>query len=225
MKRLSAIGAIMIASFAMAELEVPADLREAIEAEMVVCAAYPSQSEIDACVDEAVKYYSRKWELRHRSELAAAKQDEVNRERQRRDNMKSQWELSTSIDALTDRESKTISLISDNTHRFRFPYNKDNHMVLQIREHPRFGQDIILRIVDGQFACYSTRCDIHFRFDGGSIVTVQGNTASDGNSSVIFVTNRDRRRILNSIINAEKIIISTTLYNAGNPAFEFTVKK
>jgi len=225
MKRVLLAGLVLATSSALAELQMPEDIRIAVEADLAVCNAYDDKSEAEKCVDEVVEYHSFHWEVRHRQEQAELKRQQEKRVQQEKQNMSSRWVLDKKVDQLTDKTIETLTLISDNSFRFRFPFNDENHLMLQIRKHPRFGEDIILHLLDGQFLCLSTRCKVSFRIDGGNVIEINGVRPSDGNNRIIFVSDSDRRRLWNPLISAEKILVSPTVHAGGNPIFEFTAKR
>jgi len=226
MKRVLIAALLLAASSALANQPgMPDDLRQAMVVDLAVCTAYDDIVEAENCLDEVADRYAEQWASRNRSNIAAAQQRAEAVELRRIQSLRNQWNVDIKVDPLTDKEITTISLKSDNTHRFRFPFHDENYMILQVRTHPRFGEDIILQIVDGQFACYSTRCAIDFRIDNGELITVGGNRSSDGNTRLIFVKDSDMKKIVHRVLGAETIFISTTIHEGGNPVFEFTAKK
>lgn len=224
MKRVLIASLVAFSLSAIAADEMPDDLREAMVVDLDVCVAHEDISEARKCLDDVAHYYAEQWAERNRQKIESAQRRADGIERRRLANLRSQWEVSDSVDPLTDKPIRTLSLISDNTHRFRFPFNDDNHMAIQIRTHPRFGNDVILHLLDGQFACYSTRCKIGFRIDGGNLITVDGSRSTDGSSRTIFVSG-NRSQLINQLTNATSIIVTTTVHEGGNPIFEFTAKK
>ena len=220
MKRVFIAGAALAISLSLPALEVPDDIREAIEADIVVCNAYEDYIESQQCINDVVEYYSFQWEVRHRHEQAQRQSQQLSDKPE----SKSAWELTEVVDPLSDKITTTRTLRSTNTHRFRFPFNDDNYLVLQIRQHPRYGNDIIIRLIDGQFSCYTTRCPIVFRIDSGEMITVEGVKPSDGSTRTIFVSNPDRTKLWDRLLNASTILVSTTVHTAGNPVFEFTAR-
>ena len=62
----------------------------------------------------------------------------------------SQWNYSHDADEMTGKASHVVSVESENTVQFDFPYQEAQHARLSIRRHPRFGKNVIFAIERGQ---------------------------------------------------------------------------
>lgn len=78
------------------------------------------------------------------------------------------WRYDTYDDDMSQKKISTATLSSTNTLSFSFPYAGEQHAMLQLRKHPRWGSNVILKIERGQFLCNSyDGCSVMVRFGAG----------------------------------------------------------
>lgn len=76
------------------------------------------------------------------------------------------WDFRTSIDEVSGKSIKSATLNSSNSVEFDFPYNGGSIGSIRVRNHPRFGKDIIFDVSKGQILCSSYNgCFVTVRFD------------------------------------------------------------
>ena len=98
-----------------------------------------------------------------------------------------QWIYSESEDSMSSKTTYSASVRSTNSFEFDFPYQGQQHSILTLRRHPRWGTDVMLSIEKGQILCSSYDCPIRVRFDDGPAQTFSGNEPSDNSSEYVFI--------------------------------------
>lgn len=131
----------------------------------------------------------------------------------------SRWTTQETPDELTGRPIHQTTALSASEFELDFPYQGPQRARLVIREHPRFGNDVMLRIERGQLTCYSSDCRIDVVFDQGEVIRWRANPADGGSSEVIFLTQVDRFR--REASRAREIRIAATVYSHGMLTFVF----
>ncbi|QQR73097.1 MAG: hypothetical protein IPJ17_16655 [Holophagales bacterium] len=151
---------------------------------------------------------------RKRAELAAAEAREKE--------LKAKWSYSVSEDAMTGKTARSARIESENTVSFGFPYQGEQHAGLTLRDHPKYGRDVILAIEKGQFLCPSwDGCEVMIRFDDGQPQDWHASPAADNDSTVIFIRNADG--FLQRMKAAKVVRVQPRIYQEGEPIFEFRV--
>lgn len=134
----------------------------------------------------------------------------------------SQWVYGNGEDKMTGKKTFHAIVESTNTVSFSSPYEGEQHATLTIRDNPKYGKDIIFRIEKGQILCHSYNdCNVLVRFDEESPSTYSANPPSDNSSETIFISNY--KRFADKINKAKLVRISPTIYQEGNPIFEFNI--
>lgn len=134
----------------------------------------------------------------------------------------SQWQYTQDTDPMADGVTYTALVVSSNTVSFDFPYQGAQHGRLMLRDHPRFGKNVILSIERGQILCRSyDGCTILVRFDDGKAQRFSAAGAADNSTETIFVSNYSR--FLAAMKKAKKVRIAVEVYQEGSPVFEFDV--
>ncbi len=134
-----------------------------------------------------------------------------------------QWVYLQSDDQMGKGSIYQALVSSINTVNFDFPYSGPQHGTLILRTHPRYGKDIIFKIERGQFLCSSyDGCNVLVRFDEEEPVKYSSSTAADNSTETIFI--RDYNKFVGKMLKAQKIRISTNIYQEGTPVFEFDVR-
>jgi hypothetical protein len=132
------------------------------------------------------------------------------------------WSYSTDVDKVRGGTSYFATTTSTNTIHQDPPYDSDTSMRMTVRRMPSSGTDVVINISSGQLMCPSYEgCSGTVRFDNGPAQRVRFNGPADSSSDTIFVIGA--KAFVAKLKKAKKVIIEKTLYEAGNPQFEFDV--
>lgn len=136
--------------------------------------------------------------------------------------LKNLWTYLTDSDEMTGKRTHHAIILSSNVIQMGFPYNDPQRGELSLRNHPRYGVNVIFSVTEGQIRCNSyDSCIILVRFDDGQPVRWSANGPSDNSSNVIFLQNEpDFRRRLQ---RAKTIRLEVPFYQEGNQIFRFEV--
>lgn len=133
-----------------------------------------------------------------------------------------QWSYDTSSEGMSGKSVRTAWVYSSNTINLGFPYQGEQHAKLLLRRHPRWGNDVILLIEQGQVLCHSYGdCYVAVRFDDEKLRRYEGNPPSDNSSESIFIPAFGT--FMKELPSAKKLKIEIQIYQAGNQVFEFDV--
>ena len=160
--------------------------------------------------------------------VAAVHEEAAEAERQRRaeeaehQRLALKWRYNSYKDEMTSRSSREARVQSENTVNFDSPYDGSQHGTLVLRDHPSYGQDVILRIERGQILCRSYQtCTIRVRFDEGEAQSWRAVGPADNSSTTIFLRNQGRFR--QRMRSAQIVRVRISVYQQGEPTFEFHV--
>lgn len=131
------------------------------------------------------------------------------------------WSYGTSSDSMTGKTVKTATLESTNTETFKFPYGGEQHAALMIRQHPRYGRDVLFSIERGQFGCAVDGCAILVRFDDRKAERFTGQAPGDNSSTNVFITPSDR--FYARLQKSKTVRIESTFYQEGVRVFTFDI--
>jgi len=132
------------------------------------------------------------------------------------------WNYDESSDAMGKGTIKYATVKSTNQIEFAFPYASPQRATLQIRKHPRYGNNAILSIERGQFICYSDDCYIDARFDDGKAQRYNASEPTDNSHTVIFINNYSK--FIGNLRKAHTLRIEAPFYNEGNRVFQYDVE-
>ena len=133
-----------------------------------------------------------------------------------------QWIYDHREDSMTGKMTHTAHVLSTNTVNFDFPYGGQQHGKLMLRTDPKYGQDVIFTIEQGQILCRSYEaCDVLVRFDDGKPQRFSGLGPADNSTETVFI--RNYGRFVKSLRQAKIVRISINVYQEGAPVFEFDV--
>ena len=143
------------------------------------------------------------------------------------------WTYRALTDEMTGKAIQTAAILSANTLNFGFPYQGEQRATLMLREHPRFGFNIMLGIERGQFVCYRS-CSILVRFDQQNPMEWPASRASDGNATILFLTGKLRtppQQIINlggpaffdELRKASELWVAAQFYQEGERRLMFRV--
>lgn len=132
----------------------------------------------------------------------------------------SQWSYGQLPDPMSNGVEYEAAVRSTNTVNFSFPYQGAQNATLTLRDHPRYGKDVLLSIRKGQFLCPSySSCSVAVRFDDENSVNYTAVGPEDNSSTVIFI--RNYNGFLGKISKAKRVRISVPVHQEGSPVFEF----
>lgn len=132
------------------------------------------------------------------------------------------WDYKTSQDSMSQKPITTAYIGSTSRLSFDFPYGGLQQATLQLRKHPRWGQDVILQIEKGQFLCNSYNgCDVSVRFGNGKPKRFSAGEPSDNNSTYIFI--KGYNSFVSELRKVDKIYIEAQFYQEGVQTMEFAV--
>lgn len=133
------------------------------------------------------------------------------------------WSYSTDEDKVRGATTYYARTTSTNSIFQSSPYDSATTMTMHVRKAPAYGTDVVLTISSGQMMCPSyDGCSGTVRFDDGPAQRINFNGPADHSSDTIFVVGA--KAFIGKLKKAKKVIIEKTLYNAGNPQFEFDVR-
>lgn len=135
----------------------------------------------------------------------------------------SPWDYSSDEDKMRGGTKFYAATTSTNSVYQDSPYDSDTRMTMTLRKGSDGETDVILTISSGQMMCPSYEgCSGRVRFDDGPASIINFNGPADDSSETIFV--EDVSSFIAKLKKSKKVIIEKTLYQAGNPQFEFDVK-
>lgn len=125
-------------------------------------------------------------------------------------------------DPMAAKASRIAQVVSTNKFELNFPYQGAQHAALTLRNHPRYGKDLMLMIEKGQFICRSYNgCSVLTRFDDGTPQQFSAVGPDDMSTTVLFIKNYER--FLSNMTKANRVRISASIFHHGDFVFEFDV--
>lgn len=118
---------------------------------------------------------------------------------------------------VTSYWAKSVSLESKN---FGFPY-QDVRQLIQLRQQPQDGFQIMLTLSEGQYTCGFDGCSVSVRFDDGPVSKFSVNQATGTMEGILFIQNKSR--FLSGLRGASRVMIESDFFNQGPQTFEFNV--
>jgi hypothetical protein len=98
----------------------------------------------------------------------------------------SSWDYSQLKTKWVDGKVYTATIESTNTINLDFPYNGEQHGLLLLREHPKHGKDVVLKIQRGQLLDSEYNDPVVVRFDSDKPLTFSSVGASDHSTETLF---------------------------------------
>ena len=142
------------------------------------------------------------------------------------DVVRGKWEYRDYEDKASGKTAFKASLLSENKINLSFPYSGSQNGTLSVRNHPRWGKNIFLKIEKGQILSidgYSFDNKYFLvRFDDGDVKRWNYVGSSDQSSDIIFISNE--KKFLKQLTTANKIYITINLYQDGQYTFVFDPK-
>lgn len=133
------------------------------------------------------------------------------------------WQVTESLDEMTDSKNVWKTVVSENLAHFSFPYEGGSSLSLCVRYMKKYGTDVILTISKGQLLSneYNGTNYVTVRFDDDAPQKYYTNDAADGSSDYLFL--RNARKFIKRAKTAKSIKIQVPVYQEGNPTFTFKV--
>lgn len=134
-------------------------------------------------------------------------------------NVKPVWTYELSKDEMRSSTTKWAWTESTNIVDLGFPYGEQRGMI-QVRQSPKFGLDIIIGARDGQILCSSyQRTYISVKFDNGPIQRYRCSNASDGSSNMVFI--EGSRNFLKKLKKSKTVIVEAEFFQNGLHQMKF----
>lgn len=129
------------------------------------------------------------------------------------------WVCDTSVDKMTDKRVILYGLNSDNEVSAGDVYGTTDAYIC-IRDN-NGKRDVMFSIANGQIIGNSFNGDnyIDVRFDDNAVERYWFDECNDMSSTTIFL--KSANKFISKAKTANKILIKVSLYEAGNPTFEF----
>ena len=117
--------------------------------------------------------------------------------------------------------TKVAQVVSSNTVHFGFPYQGETHAALQLRNSPKYGQDVMLRVERGQFVSSHTRNFVTLGFDDGELWKFDIGEPAESTTGLLFI--HDNETFISQLREAKSLKIEADFYQEGPRVFEFEV--
>lgn len=134
------------------------------------------------------------------------------------------WHYDKRKDEISDKDFRSATATSTNTEQLEFPYQGGTVGYLTVREHPRFGKDIIFQVNKGQILCSASRgCEVSVKFDDKVARKLRANEPSDHSSDTLFLQNY--AELLPQIKASKTMIVEITFFQQGSRSFKFNTSE
>lgn len=131
-----------------------------------------------------------------------------------------EWKFTTDTDRMTSKVTSTAQLSSENSLDLSFPYKGRNMGRLTVRQHPRYGLQVILDVEKGQVLCNSFNgCPVLIRFDDKPPHTFNGGESADNNPTIVFIL--DAKAFIAQASKAHQILVQVNFFQNGAQTLEF----
>jgi len=132
------------------------------------------------------------------------------------------WSYTTDVDPMASGKSHEARIASTNSFEFSFPYAGKQYALLFLRNNPKYGKDVYIRITKGQMICGVSSCSVAVRFDDGAAQNWPASAPKDGDSTFLFLRNYDS--FVKQLARAKRVRIQPTVYQQGDVMMEFQVE-
>jgi hypothetical protein len=136
----------------------------------------------------------------------------------------SRWDYSQSEDEMGRGKVYTATIESKNTISLDFPYNGEQHGLLTLREHPKHGKDVILKIERGQLLDSDYNDPVVVRFDSDKPLSFSSVGASDHSTETLFLRGNSFSVFTTRLKTAKTVRIQAPIYQGGNQVLIFEVE-
>lgn len=132
------------------------------------------------------------------------------------------WLYSEDLEKMSGKVTKFATVYSESPLNLKFPYEGEQYLKLNIRKHPKYGNEVYLTIDKGQFQCGVYDCAVSVKFDNNKEFTVQGSRSSDNDSTVLFL--KESAKLIKGLLKAKRTLIQVTFHQNGSPVMEFNTE-
>lgn len=130
------------------------------------------------------------------------------------------WEYVRQEDPMTGKFASYAVMQSSDSLMLGFPYRGENPGKITVRQHPKYGLDVIFSITKGQMVCDGyDDCSVSVRFDEGKVQRFATTKPADGSSDTFFIDAASR--FIGSARKAKRILIQATYYQNGSQILTF----
>lgn len=129
------------------------------------------------------------------------------------------WSYSEDVDKMTGKTARYAIARSSNSLSLSFPYAGANYGQLQVRQHPKYGLDVIVFVDKGQLLCGFDGCSVSVRFDDAAPMRFRGNGPADHDSKVLFLS--PASKFIASAKKAKRVLVQLNIYQGGEQVLEF----
>ncbi len=133
------------------------------------------------------------------------------------------WDYSQFEDEMGSGKVYVATIQSSNTINLDFPYNGEQYGKLTLREHPKRGKDVILKIERGQLLDSDYNDPVVVRFDTDKPLTFSSVGASDHSTETLFLRGNAFSVFSSRLKTAKTVRIQAPIYQGGNQVFIFDV--
>jgi hypothetical protein len=134
------------------------------------------------------------------------------------------WDYSQFEDEMGSGKVYVATIQSSNTINLDFPYNGEQYGKLTLREHPKHGKDVILKIERGQLLDSDYNDPVVVRFDTDKPLTFSSVGASDHSTETLFLRGNAFSVFSTRLKTAKTVRIQAPIYQGGNQVFIFDVE-
>lgn len=132
------------------------------------------------------------------------------------------WDYYTEEDSIGNGTVKRAIVNSTNEVEFGSPYEGAQRGTLEIRQHPRYGKNVILSIRRGQFLCRTGGCSVTIQFDDQEyIYTYEAVEPASGSTTSLFINGY--AAFLQHARKARRVRIEAQFFQESPQTFEFDV--
>lgn len=132
------------------------------------------------------------------------------------------WKYREAKDEMRNKTSYFASKSSNNSLELSFPYQGGSNLILTLRKHSEYGNDVMFSISKGQFSCRIDGCNISVKFDDGNIEKYEVSESESGSNDVLFISgNKNMKKFMDKLKNAKKMVVEAPIYDHGRAQFTF----
>lgn len=137
---------------------------------------------------------------------------------------RSQWDYVSDEDEMGRGKVSIASIQSENTISLDFPYQGEQYATLALREHPKFGKDVYIKIEKGQLLDSDYHSKVVVRFDSENPMSFPSVRPADLSTEILFLRGSAFPVFLKKLPKAKSVKIEVPVYQAGNQVLTFDVE-
>lgn len=130
----------------------------------------------------------------------------------------SSWSYSSRQDEVRGKTIHYAEVTSKNQVDFDFPYAGGSRLQITVRKHPKWGEDVVFQISDGQFVCGIYDCTGAINFGKGA-ETLTLVPPEDHDSKTLFA--KYGPTIIRKLKDSDQVVVELPFYQEGNRQFTF----